>query len=145
MQTHLLMQKLPDIDPKKLSGGYIFIIVKRFVARRCQGLATQQKREHPTEFVDLDDQNSLGDKSVAASGPELADANEQLMLVRKDANVLKLEDLNKGEMKIAIFNAGIREKMKYADVPEGMRGLGLVFMITGLMAMAFMAFSGIQL
>jgi len=41
--------------------------------------------------------------------------------------------------------AGIREKMKYADVPEGMRGLGLVFMITGLMAMAFMAFSGIQL
>lgn len=41
--------------------------------------------------------------------------------------------------------AGIREKMKYADVPKGMRGLGLVFMITGLMAMAFMAFSGIQL
>ncbi len=41
--------------------------------------------------------------------------------------------------------AGIREKMKYADVPEGLRGLGLTFMITGLMAMAFMAFSGIQL
>ena len=41
--------------------------------------------------------------------------------------------------------AGIREKMKYADVPAGLRGLGLTFMITGLMAMAFMAFSGIQL
>ena len=41
--------------------------------------------------------------------------------------------------------AGIREKMKYADVPIGLRGLGLTFMITGLMAMAFMAFSGIQL
>ncbi|NCO50699.1 MAG: NADH:ubiquinone reductase (Na(+)-transporting) subunit E [Deltaproteobacteria bacterium] len=41
--------------------------------------------------------------------------------------------------------AGIREKMKYADVPDGLRGLGLTFMITGLMAMAFMAFSGIQL
>ena len=41
--------------------------------------------------------------------------------------------------------AGIREKMKYADVPHGLRGLGLTFMITGLMAMAFMAFSGIQL
>ena len=41
--------------------------------------------------------------------------------------------------------AGIREKMKYADVPEGLRGLGLTFMIAGLMAMAFMAFSGIQL
>ena len=41
--------------------------------------------------------------------------------------------------------AGIREKMKYADVPPGLRGLGITFMITGLMAMAFMAFSGIQL
>jgi Na+-transporting NADH:ubiquinone oxidoreductase subunit E len=41
--------------------------------------------------------------------------------------------------------AGIREKMKYADVPEGLRGLGLTFMIAGLMAMAFMVFSGIQL
>ena len=41
--------------------------------------------------------------------------------------------------------AGIREKLKYADVPEGLRGLGMTFMITGLMAMAFMAFSGIQL
>lgn len=41
--------------------------------------------------------------------------------------------------------AGIREKMKYADVPAGLRGLGITFMIAGLMAMAFMAFSGIQL
>ena len=41
--------------------------------------------------------------------------------------------------------AGIREKLKYADVPDGLRGLGVTFMITGLMAMAFMAFSGIQL
>jgi len=41
--------------------------------------------------------------------------------------------------------AGIREKLKYADVPDGLRGLGITFMIAGLMAMAFMAFSGIQL
>jgi len=41
--------------------------------------------------------------------------------------------------------AGIREKMKYADVPAGLRGLGITFMIAGLMAMAFMVFSGIQL
>jgi len=41
--------------------------------------------------------------------------------------------------------AGIREKMKYADVPAGLRGLGITFMVAGLMAMAFMAFSGIQL
>jgi len=41
--------------------------------------------------------------------------------------------------------AGIREKLKYSDVPEGLRGLGITFITTGLMALAFMAFSGIQL
>ena len=41
--------------------------------------------------------------------------------------------------------AGIREKLKYSDVPAGLRGLGITFMTVGLMAMAFMAFSGIQL
>jgi Na+-transporting NADH:ubiquinone oxidoreductase subunit E len=41
--------------------------------------------------------------------------------------------------------AGIREKLKYSDVPQGLQGLGITFITTGLMAMAFMAFSGIQL
>ncbi|MBJ42074.1 MAG: NADH:ubiquinone reductase (Na(+)-transporting) subunit E [Planctomycetaceae bacterium] len=39
--------------------------------------------------------------------------------------------------------AGIREKMKYSDVPDGLRGLGITFIVVGLMAMAFMAFGGI--
>lgn len=41
--------------------------------------------------------------------------------------------------------AGVREKMKYSNVPEGLRGLGITFITVGLMAMAFMLFSGIQL
>ena len=41
--------------------------------------------------------------------------------------------------------AGIREKMKYSDVPAGLRGLGITFITVGLMAIAFMLFSGIQL
>lgn len=41
--------------------------------------------------------------------------------------------------------SGIREKMKYADVPDGLRGLGITFIIVGLMALGFLAFSGIQL
>lgn len=39
--------------------------------------------------------------------------------------------------------AGIREKLKYSDVPKGLRGLGITFITVGLMAMAFMAFGGI--
>jgi Na+-transporting NADH:ubiquinone oxidoreductase subunit E len=41
--------------------------------------------------------------------------------------------------------AGIREKLKYSDVPAGLQGLGITFITAGLMALGFMAFSGIQL
>ncbi len=41
--------------------------------------------------------------------------------------------------------AAIREQMRYSNVPAGLRGLGISFILTGLMAIGFMAFSGIQL
>ncbi len=41
--------------------------------------------------------------------------------------------------------AAIREKIVYSDVPPALRGLGITFLITGLMAIGFMAFAGIQL
>ena len=41
--------------------------------------------------------------------------------------------------------AGIREKLKYSDVPEGLQGLGITFVTAGLMAMGFMSFGGIVL
>ena len=41
--------------------------------------------------------------------------------------------------------ASIRERMRYSNVPAGLRGLGMTFVLTGLMAIGFMAFAGIQL
>jgi Na+-transporting NADH:ubiquinone oxidoreductase subunit E len=41
--------------------------------------------------------------------------------------------------------AGIREKMKYSDVPKGLEGTGITFIVAGIMAIAFMLFSGIKL
>ena len=41
--------------------------------------------------------------------------------------------------------AGIREKLKYSDVPEGLQGLGITFITAGLMAMGFMSFGGIDI
>ncbi|MGI3130971.1 MULTISPECIES: NADH:ubiquinone reductase (Na(+)-transporting) subunit E [Halopseudomonas] len=41
--------------------------------------------------------------------------------------------------------AGIREKLKYSDVPDGLRGLGITFITVGLMSLGFMSFSGVQL
>ncbi|MFC5704906.1 NADH:ubiquinone reductase (Na(+)-transporting) subunit E [Aeromonas eucrenophila] len=50
-----------------------------------------------------------------------------------------------GWMLAIVALAGIREKMKYSDVPEGLRGLGITFITAGLMALGFMSFSGISL
>ena len=41
--------------------------------------------------------------------------------------------------------AGIREKLKYSDVPAGLQGLGITFMTVGLMSLGFMSFSGVSL
>ena len=41
--------------------------------------------------------------------------------------------------------AGLREKMKYSDIPEGLQGLGIAFITTGMISLAFMGISGISL
>ena len=41
--------------------------------------------------------------------------------------------------------AGLREKMRYSDVPDGLRGLGITFVTTGIMSLAFFGISGIEL
>ena len=47
--------------------------------------------------------------------------------------------------KESVVFAGVREKLKYSDIPAGLRGLGITFIVVGLMALGFLAFSGIQL
>lgn len=44
-----------------------------------------------------------------------------------------------------VLLAAIREKLAYSNVPRPLRGVGIAFIVTGLMAMAFMSFMGIQL
>ena len=41
--------------------------------------------------------------------------------------------------------AGIREKLKYSDVPDGLQGLGITFITVGLMSLGFMSFGGIDI
>ena len=45
---------------------------------------------------------------------------------------------------IAAALAGIREKMKYSDVPAGLEGLGITFITTGLISLAFMGIAGLS-
>jgi Na+-transporting NADH:ubiquinone oxidoreductase subunit E len=50
-----------------------------------------------------------------------------------------------GWMLAIVAIAAIRERLKYSHVPAPLRGLGITFIITGLMGMAFMGFMGIKL
>ncbi|MAF90549.1 MAG: NADH:ubiquinone reductase (Na(+)-transporting) subunit E [Bdellovibrionota bacterium] len=72
-----------------------------------------------------------------------------LFMVERDYNFLESVTYGVGSgfgWALAIMAlAGIREKLKYSDIPHGLRGLGITFMIVGLMALGFLSFSGIQL
>lgn len=50
-----------------------------------------------------------------------------------------------GWMLAIVGMAAIREKLQYSDVPKPLKGLGITFIITGLMGIAFMSFSGIKI
>ena len=72
-----------------------------------------------------------------------------LLMVERDFNFIQSVEFGIGTgvgwaLAIAAL-AGIREKLKYANVPKGLRGLGITFIVVGLMAMAFMSFGGIAL
>jgi Na+-transporting NADH:ubiquinone oxidoreductase subunit E len=72
-----------------------------------------------------------------------------LFMVERDYNLIESTVFGAGSgigfMLAIIALAAIREKMRYSNVPAGLRGLGITFIVTGLMAIGFMAFAGIQL
>ena len=51
----------------------------------------------------------------------------------------------KPEQRVYAAKVGVCEKLKYSDIPAGLQRLGIAFISAGLMALGFMAFSGIQL
>ncbi|MBN2644837.1 MAG: NADH:ubiquinone reductase (Na(+)-transporting) subunit E [Desulfuromonadaceae bacterium] len=71
-----------------------------------------------------------------------------LFMVERDYNVMESTVYGVGvgvgfALAICLL-AGIREKLVYSDVPKGLRGVGITFIIVGLVAMSFKAFSGLQ-
>jgi len=72
-----------------------------------------------------------------------------LFMVERDYNFLESVDYGFASglgWALAITAlAGVREKLKYADIPDGLQGLGITFITAGLMALGFMSFSGISL
>ena len=72
-----------------------------------------------------------------------------LMMVEKNYNLIESVTYGFGAgfgwALAIVLLAGIREKLKYSDIPEGLRGLGITYIIVGLMSFGFMSFGGIIL
>jgi Na+-transporting NADH:ubiquinone oxidoreductase subunit E len=72
-----------------------------------------------------------------------------LFMVERDYNFAEVRHLRRFlrlRLGLAITAmAGVREKLKYSDIPDGLQGLGITFITAGLMALAFMSFSGVKL
>ncbi|MBJ93690.1 MAG: NADH:ubiquinone reductase (Na(+)-transporting) subunit E [Rickettsiales bacterium] len=72
-----------------------------------------------------------------------------LFMVERDYNLIQSSVFGFGSgvgfLLAIVALAAIREKMRYSNVPPALWGLGITFIVTGLMSMAFMAFAGIQL
>lgn len=72
-----------------------------------------------------------------------------LFMVERDYNLAESTVYGLGSgigwaLAIALL-AGIREKLKYSDIPKGLEGLGIVFITVGLMSLGFMSFGGIDI
>lgn len=72
-----------------------------------------------------------------------------LFMVQRDYNVAESAvygfGVGVGWALALVTLAGLREKMKYSEVPDGLQGLGITFVTAGLMSLAFMAMAGIKL
>ncbi len=72
-----------------------------------------------------------------------------LFMVERDLNLTQSLFFSVGSgtgwMLAIVCLAAIRERLKYHNIPKGLQGLGITFIVTGLMAVAFMAFAGIQI
>ncbi len=72
-----------------------------------------------------------------------------LFMVERDYGILESTAFGFGSGTgwfLAILSlAGIRRKLRYSDIPPGMRGLGITFILTGLMALGFQCFSSVSL
>ena len=129
---------LPDLDLSFLS----FLTLIGTIAASVQIVEMTLDRYFPGLY------NALG-VFLPLIAVNCAILGTSLFMVERDYNLVEATVFGLGSgvgWAIAIVAlAAIREKLKYSDVPEPLRGLGITFLVVGLMSLGFMAFSGIQL
>lgn len=129
---------LPDLDLSFLK----FILFIAVIAAFVQGVEMIIDRYSPALYTALGVFLPLITVNCAILGAAL-------FMVERDYTFMESVVYGIGSgtgwMLAIVSMAAIRQKLRYADVPEGLQGFGINMIVTGLMAMAFMLFSGITL
>lgn len=129
---------LPGLDLSFLK----FILFIAVIAAIVQGVEMVIDRYSPTLYTALGVFLPLITVNCAILGASL-------FMVERDYGFMESVVYGIGSgtgwMLAIVSMAAIRQKLRYADVPKGLEGFGISMIVTGLMAMAFMLFSGITL
>jgi len=129
---------LPGVDLSFLK----FILFIAVIAAMVQGVEMVMDRYTPALY------NALG-VFLPLITVNCAILGTSLFMVERDYTFIESTVFGIGSgtgwMLAIVSMAAIRQKLRYADVPKGLDGFGISMIVTGLMAMAFMLFSGITL
>ena len=129
---------LPAVDLSFLK----FILFIAVIAAMVQGVEMVMDRYTPALY------NALG-VFLPLITVNCAILGTSLFMVERDYTFVESTVFGIGSgtgwMLAIVSMAAIRQKLRYADVPKGLEGFGISMIVTGLMAMAFMLFSGITL
>jgi len=129
---------LADVDLTFLQ----FIVFIAVIASMVQLLEMIMERYFPPLYTALGIFLPLITVNCAILGGSLFMVERELALVE---SVVFGFGSGFGFLLAIVALAAIREKLRYSNVPAPLRGLGIAFIITGLMGLAFMSFAGIHL
>ena len=129
---------LPDVDLSFLK----FITFIAVIAAMVQGVEMVMDRYSPGLY------NALG-VFLPLITVNCAILGTSLFMIERDYTFLESVVFGVGSgagwLMAIVSMAAIRTKLRYADIPKGLEGFGIAMIVTGLMAMGFMLFSGITL
>jgi Na+-transporting NADH:ubiquinone oxidoreductase subunit E len=129
---------LPDVDLSFLK----FITFIAVIAAMVQGVEMVMDRYSPGLYTALGVFLPLITVNCAILGTSL-------FMIERDYTFLESVVFGVGSgtgwLMAIVSMAAIRTKLRYADIPKGLEGFGIAMIVTGLMAMGFMLFSGITL
>jgi Na+-transporting NADH:ubiquinone oxidoreductase subunit E len=132
-----------SIDASEINLSFLeFLVYISIIAAFVQVLEMVIDQFAPTLYRSLGMYLPLITVNCAILGASLFATVREYPLI---PNIVYVGSAGLGWWLAILLIASIREKLTYSNIPPGLRGMGITFVVTGLMALAFMGFTGISL